>query len=125
MSLGSREAKSEPAISASSQPDLLSNTPPLDFRDLVDEAKDYHLMPERRPHLPAFKTRPRCCTSIAGLIYAVGGLNSAGTLQWKDHQGLGEMMACWNSLLWKRGAVSPPPCSTLTLPVTPSGWLCP
>lgn len=52
----------------------------LNFRDLVDEAKDYHLMPERRPHLPAFKTRPRCCTSIAGLIYAVGGLNSAGTL---------------------------------------------
>eukprot|EP00061_Rhincodon_typus_P016049 g44056.t1 len=46
-------------------------------RDLVDEAKDYHLMPERRPHLPSFKTRPRCCTSIAGLIYAVGGLNSA------------------------------------------------
>lgn len=37
-------------------------------------------MPERRPHLPAFRTRPRCCTSIAGLIYAVGGLNSAGTL---------------------------------------------
>ncbi|XP_078518579.1 kelch-like protein 18 isoform X2 [Lissotriton helveticus] len=47
-------------------------------RDLVDEAKDYHLMPERRPHLPAYKTRPRCCNSIAGLIYAVGGLNSAG-----------------------------------------------
>lgn len=38
-------------------------------------------MPERRPHLPAFRIRPRCCTSIAGLIYAVGGLNSAGTLQ--------------------------------------------
>lgn len=50
-------------------------------RDLVDEAKDYHLMPERRPHLPPFRTRPRCCTSIAGLIYAVGGLNSAGILQ--------------------------------------------
>uniref|UniRef100_A0A8C1FZP7 Kelch-like family member 18 n=1 Tax=Cyprinus carpio carpio TaxID=630221 RepID=A0A8C1FZP7_CYPCA len=47
-------------------------------RDFVDEAKDYHLMPERRPHLPAYKTRQRCCTSIAGLIYAVGGLNSAG-----------------------------------------------
>ncbi|KAJ3596502.1 hypothetical protein NHX12_002909 [Muraenolepis orangiensis] len=47
-------------------------------RDLVDEAKDFHLMPERRPHLPAFKTRPRCCTSITGLIYAVGGLNSSG-----------------------------------------------
>ncbi|XP_010216328.1 PREDICTED: kelch-like protein 18, partial [Tinamus guttatus] len=45
-------------------------------RDLVDEAKDFHLMPERRGR-PA-ETRPRCCTSIAGLIYAVGGLNSAG-----------------------------------------------
>jgi len=58
----------------------------FDFRDLVDEAKDYHLMPERRPHLPAFKTRPRCCTSIAGLIYAVGGLNSAGTLHIRSPQ---------------------------------------
>lgn len=48
------------------------------LRDLVDEAKDFHLMPERRPHLPAFKTRQRCCTSITGLIYAVGGLNSSG-----------------------------------------------
>lgn len=47
-------------------------------RDLVDEAKDFHLMPERRPHLAAFKTRQRCCTSITGLIYAVGGLNSSG-----------------------------------------------
>uniref|UniRef100_A0A4W4G7U8 BTB domain-containing protein n=1 Tax=Electrophorus electricus TaxID=8005 RepID=A0A4W4G7U8_ELEEL len=47
-------------------------------RDLVDEAKDYHLMPERRPRLPAYKTRQRCCTSITGLIYAVGGLNGAG-----------------------------------------------
>ncbi|XP_068197424.1 kelch-like protein 18 [Antennarius striatus] len=47
-------------------------------RDLVDEAKDFHLMPERRPHLPPFKTRQRCCTSITGLIYAVGGLNSSG-----------------------------------------------
>lgn len=48
-------------------------------RDLVDEAKDFHLMLERRPHLPTFKTRQRCCTSITGLIYAVGGLNSSGT----------------------------------------------
>ncbi|KAL3054463.1 kelch-like protein 18 [Trematomus bernacchii] len=47
-------------------------------RDLVDEAKDFHLMPERRPRLPAFKTRARSCTSITGLIYAVGGLNSSG-----------------------------------------------
>uniref|UniRef100_A0A3P8WCH7 Kelch-like family member 18 n=2 Tax=Cynoglossus semilaevis TaxID=244447 RepID=A0A3P8WCH7_CYNSE len=47
-------------------------------RDLVDEAKDFHLMPERRPRLADFKTRQRCCTSITGLIYAVGGLNSSG-----------------------------------------------
>ncbi|XP_008401400.1 kelch-like protein 18, partial [Poecilia reticulata] len=47
-------------------------------RDLVDEAKDFHLVLERRPHLPSFKTRPRCCTSVSGLIYAVGGLNSSG-----------------------------------------------
>lgn len=46
---------------------------------MVDEAKDFHLMPERRPHLPAYKTRQRCCTSISGLIYAVGGLNSSGS----------------------------------------------
>lgn len=52
------------------------SSPPV--RDLVDEAKDFHLMPARRPHLPAFKTRQRCCTSISGLIYAVGGLNSSG-----------------------------------------------
>ncbi|XP_013407609.1 kelch-like protein 18 isoform X2 [Lingula anatina] len=47
-------------------------------RDLLDEAKDFHLMPERRPHLQTFKTRPRCCTDIVGIIYAVGGLTSSG-----------------------------------------------
>ncbi|GAB1603448.1 kelch-like protein 18 [Argonauta hians] len=47
-------------------------------RDLLDEAKDYHLMPERRPLLQTFKTRPRCCTDIPGIIYAVGGLTSSG-----------------------------------------------
>lgn len=47
-------------------------------RDLVDEAKDYHLMPERRPLLQSFRTRPRCCPDIVGLIYAVGGLTKAG-----------------------------------------------
>ncbi|XP_061694821.1 kelch-like protein 18 isoform X3 [Syngnathoides biaculeatus] len=50
----------------------------LKCRDLLDEAKDFHLMSEPRPHLPAFKTRQRCCTSIMALIYAVGGLNSSG-----------------------------------------------
>ncbi|XP_074652354.1 kelch-like protein 18 [Tubulanus polymorphus] len=50
----------------------------LRCRDLVDEAKDYHLMPERRPLLQTFKRRPRCCTDIVGMIYAVGGLTSSG-----------------------------------------------
>ena len=47
-------------------------------RDLVDEAKDYHLMPQRRPLLQSFRTRPRCCNDIQGLIYAVGGLTKNG-----------------------------------------------
>lgn len=51
-----------------------------DCRDLVDEAKDYHLMPDRRGKLHSFKTRPRCCSDVAGVIYAVGGLTSLGKI---------------------------------------------
>ncbi|XP_054163142.1 kelch-like protein 18 [Oppia nitens] len=47
-------------------------------RDLVDEAKDYHLMPQRRQLLQSFRTRVRCCNDIQGLIYAVGGLTKNG-----------------------------------------------
>ncbi|XP_041460207.1 kelch-like protein 18 [Lytechinus variegatus] len=47
-------------------------------RDLVDEAKDYHLMPERRSLLQSKRTKPRCCNDISGLIYAVGGLTRSG-----------------------------------------------
>ncbi|XP_052253854.1 kelch-like protein 18 [Dreissena polymorpha] len=47
-------------------------------RDLLDEARDYHLMPERRPLLQTFKARPRCCSDVPGIIYAVGGLTSSG-----------------------------------------------
>ncbi|XP_070536116.1 kelch-like protein 18 [Ptychodera flava] len=47
-------------------------------RDLLDEAKDYHLMPERRAQLQSTRTRPRCCNDITGMIYAVGGLTSTG-----------------------------------------------
>lgn len=47
-------------------------------RDLLDEAKDYHLMPERRPLLQSFRTRVRCCSDSAGVIYAVGGLTKSG-----------------------------------------------
>jgi len=48
------------------------------FRDLLDEARDYHLMPERRPLLKSFRTRPRCCNYIVGHIFAVGGLTKSG-----------------------------------------------
>lgn len=47
-------------------------------RDLLDEAKDYHLMPERRSLLQSFRTRPRCCNYIMGHIFAVGGLTKSG-----------------------------------------------
>ena len=49
-------------------------------RDLLDEAKDYHLMPDRRGKLHMFKTRPRCCSDVAGVIFAVGGLTSLGNI---------------------------------------------
>lgn len=46
-------------------------------RDLLDEAKDFHLMPERRALVQSFRTRPRCYDSI-GQIFAVGGLTKNG-----------------------------------------------
>ncbi|XP_039250579.2 kelch-like protein 18 [Styela clava] len=50
----------------------------LKCRDLVDKAKDYHLMPERRYEFPPNMVRPRCCTDVHTMIYAVGGLTSSG-----------------------------------------------
>ena len=47
-------------------------------RDLVDEARDYHLMPERRSLLQSFRTKPRRCKDISGVIYAVGGQTKSG-----------------------------------------------
>ena len=55
------------------------------YRDLLDEAKDYHLMPDRRGKLHTFKTRPRCCSDVAGVIYAVGGLTSLGIISIDHH----------------------------------------
>ena len=55
-----------------------TNLPQLVFRDLLDEARDYHLMPERRPLLQSFKTKPRRCKDLAGVIYAVGGQTKSG-----------------------------------------------
>jgi kelch-like protein 18 len=47
-------------------------------RDLLDEAKDYHLMPERRELLQGYRTRPRGNEFVRGEIYAVGGLTKSG-----------------------------------------------
>lgn len=47
-------------------------------RDLLDEAKDYHLMPERRDLLQSYRTRLRGNDFIRGQIYAVGGLTKSG-----------------------------------------------
>ena len=55
--------------------ELIRNS--LKCRDLLDEAKDFHLMPERRL-LTKFRTKPRKCKEIAGVIYAVGGQTKAG-----------------------------------------------
>lgn len=50
----------------------------LACRDLVDEAKDYHLIPERRALLRSFRLKPRCCSLVPGLIFAIGGLTPCG-----------------------------------------------
>ncbi|XP_002156698.1 kelch-like protein 18 [Hydra vulgaris] len=47
-------------------------------RDLIDEAKDYKLMPERRKELNSERTLPRRCNESCGMIYVVGGLTSSG-----------------------------------------------
>lgn len=47
-------------------------------RDLLDEAKDFHLMPERRELLSSYRTRPRGTDFIQGEIFAVGGLTKSG-----------------------------------------------
>ncbi|EDO49374.1 predicted protein [Nematostella vectensis] len=56
--------------------DLVRNS--LACRDLIDEAKDFLLLPERRSKLQSSRTKPRKCSEAAGLIYAIGGLNSSG-----------------------------------------------
>lgn len=46
-------------------------------RDLVDEAKDCHLMPDRRALVQSYRTRQRY-RNVTGCIYAVGGLTKIG-----------------------------------------------
>uniref|UniRef100_U5EHJ6 Kelch-like protein diablo n=1 Tax=Corethrella appendiculata TaxID=1370023 RepID=U5EHJ6_9DIPT len=51
----------------------------LKCRDLLDEAKDFHLMPERRALVQSFRTRPRSEFGyVIGQMYAVGGLTKNG-----------------------------------------------
>lgn len=38
-------------------------------RDLLDEARDYHLMPERRSLMQSFRTKPRRCRDIIGKTF--------------------------------------------------------
>ncbi|GMR43354.1 hypothetical protein PMAYCL1PPCAC_13549, partial [Pristionchus mayeri] len=49
----------------------------IECRDLVDEAKDYLLMPERRPLFKSFRTTGRVCDQIPALIFVMGGLTSS------------------------------------------------
>lgn len=49
-------------------------------RDLLDEARVYHLLPERRSLLQSFRTRPRSCDTATGQIFVVGGLTKNGKI---------------------------------------------
>ena len=40
-------------------------------RDLLDEARDYHLMPERRSLMQSFRTKPRRCRDIIGKTFSL------------------------------------------------------
>ncbi|XP_033111421.1 kelch-like protein 20 [Anneissia japonica] len=45
-------------------------------RDILDEAKNYHMFPDRRKHHRLACIKPR--TSTIGCIYSVGGMDSSG-----------------------------------------------
>ncbi|KAI6206484.1 hypothetical protein M3Y94_00916800 [Aphelenchoides besseyi] len=47
----------------------------MSCRDLIDEAKDFHLFPERRENYKTFKSSERCCSDIPGIIFVCGGLD--------------------------------------------------
>ena len=59
-----------------SNDELIRNS--LTCRDLIDEVKNYFLLPERRMNYTGVFTKPRRCSEAAGQIYAVGGLTSSG-----------------------------------------------
>ncbi|KAK9888248.1 hypothetical protein WA026_000512 [Henosepilachna vigintioctopunctata] len=49
----------------------------LQCRDLMDEARTFHLIPERRSLMQSFRTEARA-SDVKGYIYVVGGLNRHG-----------------------------------------------
>lgn len=50
----------------------------LTCRDLLDEAKNYHLLPEQRARLRTDRMRPR--KAMVGTLYAVGGKEAGETI---------------------------------------------
>ena len=46
----------------------------------MDEAKDYHLLPDRRSQLKTLNNKARCGPDPSGLIYAIGGLTKSGVI---------------------------------------------
>ncbi|XP_039288119.1 LOW QUALITY PROTEIN: kelch-like protein 5 [Nilaparvata lugens] len=68
--------------------DLFKDDPTC--QELIMEALNYHLLPERRPMLQTVRTRPR--KSTVGIIYAVGGMdaNKAGATSIEQYD-------CWSN----------------------------
>lgn len=56
--------------------ELIRNS--LTCRDVIDEVKNYFLLPERRMNYTGVFAKPRRCSEAAGEIYAIGGLTSSG-----------------------------------------------
>ena len=50
----------------------------MDCRDFLDEAKNYHLLPEQRAQLRTDRMKPR--KSMMGTLYAVGGKEAGETI---------------------------------------------
>lgn len=56
--------------------ELIRNS--LTCRDVIDEVKNYFLLPERRMNYTGIFAKPRKCSEAAGEIYAIGGLTQSG-----------------------------------------------
>ena len=50
-------------------------------RDLVDEAKNYLLLPQERPHMQGPRTRPRKPIRRGEVLFAVGGWCSGNAIE--------------------------------------------